>query len=371
MSKKKVITTRQIVDDDEPERVVQAAIDSDPGEASYSDFVSKFSGAQGCRVRVHRQTPRGRQYCFFGTPEEISEEAIRLFHAKQPYASEEGTYFLSVEVNGELRSSFPVSIAPQVGTPGTEASAGMSGGMAEVLRILQAQNERLEARLMQQEKAPLSEMLDSMLKLDALRGGGQKTELPIDALMKAVEIGKSLNPSAADDWNSLLISTLKDNGPMLLGMLSQILKREPAPPAQQPTVPATVPMQQPEERISESMPPNQQEVMILKTAIGFLKKKALNRSDPGLYVDLIVDNREDPLYARLIRQIVEQDFSSFVAIDADIEREPYAGFFRFIYDRIRSVFVPADTVVTNIERTDGNKTDTPPNGTGGKKRGKG
>src|SRR5215470_15150475 len=84
--------------------------DPDPAEQSYTSFIQGFSEAKGCHVKVHRQTPRGRQYCFTGTPEEIgSEETIRIFHAKQPYAHEDGLYYLSVEVNGQLRSCFPVN----------------------------------------------------------------------------------------------------------------------------------------------------------------------------------------------------------------------------------------------------------------------
>ena len=367
MSRKKVITTRQIVDaDEEPEeREINSAIKDDPGEASYTQFVSRFSGAQGCRVKLYRQTPRGRPFCYSGTPEEITEESIREFHAKQPYANEEGTYILAVEVNGEPRSSFPIMIAPQVGTPG--ATPEPSGGMAEIVRLLQAQNDRLEARLAQQDRAPMSEMFDCMLKLDQLRGGG-KSELPIDAIMKAVEIGKSLNPSAADDWNSLLISTLKDNGPMLMGLLTNLLKPGPTK-----TIPAALPEQPIQPQEEQPMPEQTEEErmqIVYKATIDFLKKKAEKASDPGLYVDMIVDNREEPIYARLIHRIVNEDFSAFIALDPDLGREPYNGFFRFIYDRIQHVFKPKDTVAAHSGRKAGDKANASANGATGKGSGK-
>jgi hypothetical protein len=367
MAKRTIVTTTRDDGDDDGNlgaRPIKRE-EQDPAEISYADFIAKNRGAQGCRVKVHRQTPRGRQYCFFGTPEEISEEYVRLYHAKQPYASEEGTYFLSVEVNGELRNVFPVDIAPQVGMPGT--IEGANGGMADSLRLMQGYLDRLEQRInqQQQEKPPLSEMLDNMLKLDQLRGGGQAQQLPIESIMKAVEIGKNLNPSDAETWNGLVISTLKENGPMILGMLNRFLSSNK--PAQAEGVPVQA---KPEtERISETMAPMvtiEQEQAMLKDAITFLKQKAVRNSDPGLYVDLIIDNRDDPLYAKLISEITTKKFPEFAAIDAEITQPQYSEFFEFIYNRVRSFFVPKAAVGPAANGKAGNKKHAASNGASSK-----
>jgi hypothetical protein len=360
--------TKITTNDEEEDRTERIArdIEADPAEINFSQYVAQFRGAQGCQVKVHRQTQRGRQYCFFGTPEEISEESIRAYHAQQPYAGEEGLYFLSVVVNGELRSCFPIHIAPQVGTSGAPASlGGPSGGMADVVRLLQAQNDRLEQRLMMQERTPMVDMIDAMAKLDAMRGDRQ---LPLDSLIKAIEIGQKMNGAGAADWTMLLAETVKENIPALLALaktMSAKVQQQQAGQLQEatPITPATT-------TTGEGMNPTEQERAMMAEGIAWLKRKALAGSDPGLYIDVIVDNREDPLYARLISQIVEQDFSAFAAIDPDIEKPQYNEFFRALYDGIRSVFVPKSPVARDSGGPNGNAPDTSANGATGKSGGK-
>lgn len=350
----------------------------DPAEQSYTAFIAGFSEAKGCRVKVHRQTPRGRQYCFTGTPEEIdSEETIRLFHAKQPYAHEDGLYYLSVEVNGELRSCFPVNIAPQVGAPEQQHQQA-SGGMAEMLRIVQAQNERLERILTDRtrEQPPMLEMVQGLQALDQLRGS-QQPQLPIDTLMKAIELGQKMNGAGVpvDSWEAMLRDVIKESAPTLVPMLLTMFKGNPQQqvPAQlqHAAVPADrkeAPMMNPEQQQQDQQEQAMKEA--LKAAIQFLKNKAKRNSDPGLYVDMIVDNREDPLYARLISDILEKDFSAFATIDPEIEKPEYDAFFRFIYNGIRSVFDQSRTVANDTSGKTGNKGDAANNGAASKKSSK-
>jgi hypothetical protein len=354
---------------DEPE-ARQPAVELDPAEQSYTAFIAGFSEAKGCRVKVHRQTPRGRQYCFTGTPEEIdSEETIRLFHAKQPYAHEDGLYYLSVEVNGELRSCFPVNIAPQVGAPEQQQQA--SGGMAEMLRMIQAQNERLERFLMdgrQREQPPMLEMVEGLQRLDQMRGGSQQ-QLPIDTLMKAIELGQKMNGAGVpvDSWEGMLRDVIKENAPALVPVLLSAFR------GNQQQIPEPVPPGAPERKEAAVTPEQQQQQVervmqdSLKAAIVFLKNKAKRNSDPGLYVDMIVDNREDPLYARLISDILDKDFSAFAAIDPEIEKPEYDAFFRFIYNGIRSVFDQSRAVADDSKGKAGNKGDAANNGAAVKK----
>src|SRR5215831_10687554 len=140
MANKKVITTREYRDADEEPKRLPAEVIPDQRELTWSAFVGKFPG-RGTKVKIYRATPRGKQYCFFGTPEEIDEEAIRIFHAKQPYAAEPGDYYLALEIDGELQEPFHVPIAPQISTPGSDPHASAGGGaVQEVIRMLQAQN---------------------------------------------------------------------------------------------------------------------------------------------------------------------------------------------------------------------------------------
>jgi hypothetical protein len=371
MAKKIIRTITRSEDDDEDEIQSKAkrAIENDPGEQGYSDFLQRVKPPAGCRVKVYRNTQRGRQYCFVGTPQDIDDEAVRLFHAKQVYANEDGDYEAFVEVNGEMRGPFPIPIAPQVQIPGNDSHAGTHGGMADILRLLQAQNERLEARLNAQERTPMVEMVDAMSKLDQMRGTTQP-QMPLEAIMKAVEIGQRLGAPAADDWSSLLMSALKDNAPLLLGMFNRLVSKPATPPA--PAAPA-VETQQPAPPITLEERPTmeQQEELMLQDTIQFLKTKAIKKSDPGLYLRLIEDNRgEDPVYDRLISAILDNDFSAFAAIDPDIEKPAYRDFFRAIYDGVRSIFGPTRSVEIRGGGENGNKADASSNGATRKRSGK-
>jgi len=376
---RKIVTTVTRPDDDDDERDrSRKELETDPGELGYTAVMSSFRNTQGCKVRVHRLTPEGkRQYCFMGPPEDFeSEETIRLFHAKQPYAREEGTYYLSVEVNGEPRNSFPVHIAPQISTLGSDQlQINGNGGMADLLREMREQNRMMMERLMQsqQHQTPMIEMVQGLAQLDQLRGDKQ---LPLDSLIKAVEIGTRLNGGGAsgggDDWMGMIRDLVKEAAPTLVPALGAIVGRMMNPPKPQaPPTDAPAPPQQ--ERIDASMSPEEQQEQImsqhLKGAMDWLKKKALSGSHPGLYVEMIIDNQEDELYGRLIHKITNEDFSSFASIDPEIEKPQYSRFFRAIYDGIRSAFIPKNTVAGDFTGKRGNTPDASGNGTNGKKRG--
>lgn len=93
---------------------------------------------------------------------------------------------------------------------------------------------------------------------------------------------------------------------------------------------------------------------MLKQGLNYMKRKALAGSDPGLYIDIVIDNRDEPLYGQLIRRILESDFSAFAAIDPDIARPEYEPFFRAIYDGVRSVFIQPHPVESAAGGENGN-----------------
>jgi hypothetical protein len=229
--------------------------------------------------------------------------------------------------------------------------------------------ERIEQRLSQAERPPMLEMVDGLAKLDTLRGGNSGG-FNLDSMVKLIEIGSRMNGGGGTDsggWEGMLRDVLKDNAPSIISLLQMGVSKLGAmnkPAEQQPQTQVSEPG-----KVEETMEPSQQELMILRQGIGYLKKKAAAHSDPGLYVDLIVDNREDPLYARLISKIVESDFPTFAAIDADIAKPEYREFFGFIHDRIRHVFKSANTVAAPSGGKHGNKGNASGNGTTGKSGG--
>jgi hypothetical protein len=324
----------------------------DPAEETYAAFMAKW-GREGAKVRVYRVTPQGKQYCFLGTPEEIDPESLRLFHAKQSYAHETGSYLIEVEVNGEVRSPFPILIAPQTNAPGVPEASSAGGAMGEVLKMMAAQNARLEQLLLSRNQEPLGSMADTLIKLDQLRGNQQK-ELPADVIMRAIELGRSVGGGGGEGDTTLkVLELLKESLPAVLpvvkGIVGSLTQRNGGGGEEVPVI---------------------NDEFLLKQGLTYLKKKALAGSDPGLYVDLIVDNREEPLYEKLIRRILETDFSAFAAVDAEISRPEYEPFFRTLYDGIRSVFIEPNTVEVDSSGEGGNASNSPGDEKPGKPRNK-
>lgn len=328
---RKVVTVHE---SDEEEEQYTPPLVIDPAEESYAAFVGKFS-QEDVIVKVQRETPTGREYCFRGTPSEIDDETIRLYHAKQPYAHEVGKYSLQVFVHGEPRNAFPVHIAPQIATPGTEKESGGFTQRDFMLDFFQKQNERLERQLERlqerpQNQEPIGALADAMLKLRTLQGE-QGPSVSLDTIMKAVELGRTLNPNGETDWKPLLLEVVKDAMPTLQGLLGALATRNGGGG-------------NPEQIAGGDV----NEEAALRGVFQFLKKKCLAGSDPGLYIDVVVDNRDDPTYQKLIAAVRSRDFSAFTAIDAEVGKEPFLSFFRFIYDGLRRAFsgqnqVGADT----------------------------
>jgi len=341
---------------DEPEPEPRAVVDFDPAEESFSMFRSKF-GTEGVTVKIYRRTPRGAQYCFHGAPSEIDEEVVRLYHAKQPYAHEEGDYFCRVFVNGEPRDSFPIPIAPQVAMPGMAAPSGGMASDGAVVRAL----ERLEQRLTQtQEREPLSQLADAMQKLHAMQ---PKTELPVDQMLKMFELGRAMNGGGNEsEWTPLIKAALENAGPLISGILGGMRNSASAANGQQLAL-------QPSGGSAMEVP--QTDDSMLKLGIGYLKRKCIAGSDPGLYIDIILDNRDDVTYQKLIHRVLNGNFEEFAAIDPEINSAQYVQFFKFIYDGLRSAFTEQNSVVPDSGREAGNKENTASNGgprkAGGKK----
>lgn len=353
MARKQIKTTKiTYVDPPDDDGNDKPVIDFDPAEESFGQFRSKF-GTEGVLVKIYRRTPRGVQYCFSGVPSEIDEEVVRLYHAKQPYAHEEGQYSARCFVNGEGRDSFPILIGPQVAVPGSSDHGGMAQGRDGVLITYL---ERLEARIermQSQEREPLSSLADAMVKLQSLQ---PKTEMPLDQLMKAVELGKMISGGGSDsgEWGPIIKEALSQAGPLLGALVSGLQKRQVGAIAE-----------------GETMGGGQTEDFMLRQAFAFLKRKCLAGSDPGLYIDIILDNRDDATYQKLIHAVLNKEFSSFAAIDPEIGQPPFLAFFRFIYDGLRSAIEEQNKMAGDSGGESGDASDSPSDGgarkAGGKK----
>ena len=98
----------------------------------------------------------------------------------------------------------------------------------------------------------------------------------------------------------------------------------------------------------------------IKQGLTFLKRPALLGSDPALYVALVCDNPAQ--YEDFIRLVSLHDFEYFVALDADLAKQPFLGWFTAFYNGIRQAFSGADSVDADTTGGAGDVPNPKPNG---------
>lgn len=312
----------------------------DPDEETIASIVDQF-GPGDLQIKVYKIKEGSPEYCTtLGSPAEANEEHIRGLG----YGA--GKFLLKIIIDGVFKKSIPIAIAEKQGS-------GSSGGESQIMKMMMEQMNRMEQRLSAAPREPLSELASAMAQLQGMMPKPQ--ELTPDTILKWIEVGKEIGGGAS-------------GGDSFTGMLKEI-----APAALQALVRA---------RGNggmaghiDSPPSNEAEAkmfaeMRLKMGIAFLKKKCLAGSDPLLYLEMILDNRDEAEFQQLIHACLTSDFSAFVQIDPTINDEPFEPFFRAIYDGIRSPPGANDSVDDNSTGKGGDHGDFGNNGTTGKKRGK-
>lgn len=306
------------------------APEDDPGEQALEEIRAQF-GAGDCQLKVFKIEDGVEYYCHtFTSPKELNEEAIKKLKRGG------GRYNVKAIINGVFRYVIPFAILDDL--PGHVASNGNGSTTSDaVLAMLQKQNELLMTAIIKRpdiagEREPVSQLVDAVAKMQAMN---KPPELSIDTIMKCIELGKSLGGGGSDDsLTGMVKEVVKGAAPAIAGMLAQRGGVPDQPMRTVSGVPASV----------EGQDMNVIEQAMLKAGIEFLKKKAIQGSDPELYVHLIADNEDDPKFQKLITRIINEDFSAFVSIDAELGKEPFAKFFKHVYDRLRSIYTQSNPV---------------------------
>lgn len=89
----------------------------------------------------------------------------------------------------------------------------------------------------------------------------------------------------------------------------------------------------------------EQNKLMLVSAIQWLKKKALAGKDPELQVDFIIDNFDDPTSRALAATMLNQPFDEIGKLDPEIMQEPLRSWFQRVYDLLREAVKNADTTI--------------------------
>jgi len=334
MPRKKIVTTREIIDADEPQLPITDQ-DAVPGaeldQAEALNEVLREFGPDEIKIKISKWTSSGSAYCF--STDKLDEEYIRDSFGG-------GKYSARIFVNGNYKQTIPLVIAepinrtnPQIApAPQIIERQSSDSGETKFLR------EMILAMIGNRQATPVGELTQAMRDLNMGGGGSDKL---MEMFIKGMEMGRE-SGSSDDSWKGIIKDVAKEALPMLSGMVPK-----------NGNLPAQIPAQ-------TTPNPQEQQAMMqaqLKQGIEYLKAKCLKNSDPELYVAMVVDNADVPMYQPLIHAILTTEFSVFTTIDPAIANPPFRAFFEYIYNGIRSAFAQDDTVGMDTGREPGDRRD--------------
>lgn len=293
------------------------------------EIASQFPNA-GITLKLYDENGA---YCItIPDPKSIDEELIR----KRCGA---GNFRLRIYINGKYRHYIPLPIREvqpdsSVTTPPNSARNGDSSNSHSDFLEKQAQrnHELLLAAISSTRSAgpSITDLTTALANIDSLRG---KQESGVDLIMKGIDLAQRF--SGDTDWKTDLIRMGKDVLPKIADGVTAVMGVRNNGHSQQiqPTVTNNEGEAQTQELPSAEA---------IRAGIAYLKRKCLNGVDPDLIIDWIVPNADE--YQGLIRVILNKDFSEFAQYDIEIGSEPYLGWFRKLFDGLRSAFSPTDSM---------------------------
>lgn len=334
------------------EELVPELVDQEPGptELDYNleevltteklrEIVEQFPHA-GITVKLYDDD--GAFCIAMPDPTNIDEEVIRR-------RCGHGNFKLRIYVNGKYRQTIPLPIRqlhldPSEARNGTHSETLQPGSHSDFLeRQAQRNHELLLAAIGSARTTgpTLTEITGALANIDNLRG---KQESALDMVLKGIELAKSMNGDT--DWKSDLIRMGKDALPQIMNGVTAIMgNRNNGQQTQIPPVNAT--------NSQDSALPSAEAI---KSGIGYLKKKCLAGVNPDLLIEWVVTNADE--YQGLIRVILNKEFSEFAQYDLEIGSEPFIGWFRALFDGLRSAFSGQDPVDDDTGRDLGDENHT-------------
>lgn len=373
MGRRRTITTETF--EPEPEFTERPAVRREPVEDdSVFGRVSEITdGIQGSRlhIKVYRVVPGGNDRFLYG---QDGESAARNMEAYTQKIWKAGDYIAKVFVDDRLIKSVPFA----VGDPPPEV-------VSEIASVSSAPAPSVEVQLLRQEIQFLREQqqrghgdggersnfLDAVRALKELQGMGASSNDPMETFLKGVEFGRSAH--GGDGSGDTLTEIIKTLGPAVAPHLMAGLAGRGGGGGNgmaDDTGKAALPEGPKVNGSGGAAAVLPEEESMLKFAIAYLKRKCELGSNPAFYVEYVLDNAEMPDVQALVRKIRTESFESFVSVDPEIAKEPYAKFFRALYDGLRSEFEQGNYVDLDSSGPGGNAGDSSGHAKTGKGRGR-
>lgn len=196
------------------------------------------------------------------------------------------------------------------------AASGQPSSMADVLMLIETQNERRRQEDKERsenmlkwagvltpvlapvlaglfQKGPsLAELTTSLANLKELQGGNDSQLSRIEEFSKMVEVvrGMTGEEKTGSTWVDLIRDGIKEAGPVITGLVAQRGGTLPAnPPANAPPLPLQPPPNPPAQNVKQGDPMLQLMGWLKDQLNGLTHQASLNK-DPSLYAEVVLDN---------------------------------------------------------------------------------
>lgn len=279
---------RTIIDENIPDENEQTTTNTD-----IEDLVIVLS-------KVYKTNGAKRSFCF-QTAESVDEVVIQDRHPA-------GGAFAVFEYNaaGDVVNTTNYDIEPKPALSNPNAPAGDLH-----TQMLMNELQWMRGMVMNMvgnrasEATPITEIIRAAKDIHSMSGGGGKD--PMDMLIKGMELGQKSN-GGAPDFKTELLQTAKE---AVLPVVKLLSERQPMPTGGQHMVPTNP----------------QTPAAIVQDAIIWLKGKIIMGLTPGLAVDWILQNGNDPQYQPILAMAVQGTVENFIELDSELNNEPYRGWF--------------------------------------------
>jgi len=350
MPRKKVTTT--VIEDPDSDNGMSGLVNQDIEPAIIHEetqeakdirtFCTNF-GADGGSAMVYHQLPNGHtaycgQFALDNLSEEIIQEnfgagkfIIRLKTENGKFAKTKTVWIDSKKLSTPLVQPVLPGALPDSNSHIDLLRAELATYRDMMMRMIERMGDSQNVR----SSGPTSTFAEIAAAMQTLKGVVQEPQINpagmissfAEILKQGIEIGSR---AVKGEGNSEgIMSTVKDILQNAGGIISSLRKPEAAvqiPQAQnefQPALPAT-----------GLWGFNPQVITGLRQGIAYLKTKAALGKDPGLWVDVIVENLEDKHWASLC-QVVEKPIEELKDLDPELLNLPYRPWFEKLFEGVR------------------------------------
>jgi hypothetical protein len=323
MPRKKIVTTKEEETTVEPETPPEA-----PQDELIRSFVERFGGDAVGRVVIYRVDPRGkREYLGSVAADVVDEDFLQRTYGGGRF------YVRLVDDRGQYLQQMTCDIAELPGAAQAAPPGAESDGARLQLDILREQVARQHEMILQLVTSrnsgggSINEIVAAVAELKKMstNGGPSDTEAAIkttlDALRSGIQIAQ--NAQGQKDNKEIWLDVVERG----LALLPQVLSRLPLSTGR-PGAAAGEP------NGARAADPNATRELLAQ-GLAYLKSKARAGKDPDLYIDLIVENLDEPQWLGLARELTAGGFDGLAAVDPEISHAPYEVWFRRLYEGVK------------------------------------